>query len=520
MEKLSIMDNREWIPKGLLQHKHWYSFRKSLIFIHNPQQILKTFDNIETTNYFNKFSKNNNISIFFNVEKIIEKSIERITFEEVTSYYSVNFSLRDKEDKNFSVQLPGVLFNEFLKHWNLRASQKQAIKDIIEDLSKTRRMFRLIYGDVGSGKTLVAFAGAVISVDNGFQVAIIAPTQILAKQLFEKFSSFMGDKIKISLHCGDIAKKKEKLLFQEHQIIIGTHSVCNLSLERVGMIVFDEQHRFGVKQRESFIQREALAHVMFMSATPIPRSLFMSQNNFMDVSLLAEEGSKVKSYFCSNESLEKLLLKIPQWLEKKAKIFWVCGSVYQFQNIIGCIERANIFKKTVEENMLFLLHGEQDKKEQNRQLSGFIKCSEGILVCTSIIEVGIDIVDANIIVIENSERFGFAQLHQLRGRVGRGSEEGKCIFIFQENEKVLEKITFIANTKEGNKLSEFDMNKAGFGKLGGDSQRGKTNWKFSKIISKDIFHFASLIHNQGFGKKQSPFLRGLFQKKDSSKIMA
>lgn len=497
--------DEEWIPCSITSLFQWDSFINSLFFLHRP--IWQEGNSI--------------IQIIINTEKKLKNCVNRIALDELVYYYNQHSLLRNY----FFCHTPGVYFKEFIDQWKLRDSQEYSLKEILADMSRKKRMFRLLYGEVGSGKTILAFAAALATIDSGNQAVIIAPTQILAEQMYEKFKNQTNNEISCLLSTSrSKIKKNKEILFSETKMIIGTHAACNLNYERLGLIIFDEQHRFGVKQRLMLIEKEQAADILFMSATPIPRTLFMTRHNFMDVSYLETDRSNVKSYLFPMRLVHKVINRIIPWLQEKEKIFWVCAAVNSYKNIAGCVERFETIKKHMKENefdpqnRLYLIHGKQSEEEKDININSFKNSDTAILVATSIIEVGINIPDSSIIIIENSERFGLSQLHQLRGRVGRGEKDGKCMFLFENNEETSERLNFIATINNGRHLSEFDMKNRGVGDIKGFKQQGKTKWKFLDQ-AENILEIAKKLHEYNYSKNQCNIIVQLFNSINTEKTL-
>lgn len=486
----------EWLPKRLMNHLGWLSFLKSIEWLHKP--ILE----------------GNDIEAIVNINNKLQKATHRVLLDEVVYCYSKHFFFRREE--TCLPQFPGSHTKEYLSHWKLTPSQSTSLQEIQKDMLESKRMFRLLYGEVGSGKTLLAFASSLIAIDSGYQAVIIVPTQILAQQMYEKFLKETNN----NLECYLVTSKTSTRKLITCPMIIGTHAACNLKFEKVGIIIFDEQHKFGVRQRQNIIQKQISSHIMFMSATPIPRTLFMIQHGFMDVSYLSINRKNILSYLFPVEKIDKVLPRVIHWLNKGEKIFWVCSAINTFADRVGCVERYNLLKSNLENQSVFILHGKQEEEERDKNISDFTKAKNAIIVCTSIIEVGINIPDSTIIVIENAERFGVAQLHQLRGRVGRAGQEGKCLFLFKDNEEAKNRLQFIIENNDSKSLSDFDMKSRGIGDIHGYEQRGKKKWVIARDIPDWIVTLAAKIYKQNLSENQPDFITQFFAGEEESILMS
>jgi len=366
-------------------------------------------------------------------------------------------------------------------------------------------MFRLLQGDVGSGKTIVSLISALNVIESNFQVALMAPTEILARQHYNLARELFPKNINIKLLSSksyNVDKKKiiEGLKDNEIKMVFGTHAIFQKKIvfSKLGYIIIDEQHKFGVRQRKLLSDKGGKnCDVLLMSATPIPRTLTMSIYGDMDVSIIKEKPNhrkEVKTYSKPESKIDDVINFVKKEIKDKNQAFWVCPLI----EVSKKLDHQSAVKKFEYLNKLFpnkvgLLHGKIDNEEKEKILNKFLNKKYLILVSTTIIEVGIDFPNANVIIIENSNKFGLSQLHQLRGRVGRGSKQASCILMFKSNlsENAKKRINILKNSNDGFKISEEDMKIRGFGDLLGFKQSGIKNFKLADPVhNEDLFLLA------------------------------
>ena len=368
-----------------------------------------------------------------------------------------------------------------------------------------QKMFRLLQGDVGSGKTIVALLAAFNVVKSGFQVAIMAPTEILAKQHFYLAKEIFGNDIEIQILSGksEFKDKKvieSKLANNEINLIFGTHAIFQKKIifKKLGLIIIDEQHKFGVNQRKKLSDKGGNnCDVLLMSATPIPRTLTMTIYGDMDISIIKEKPKlrkEVKTYSKLDSKIDEILKFITKEINNGNQIFWVCPLIEESKKLdhTSAIQKYEFLKKKFP-SQVALLHGKTDAKDKDTILNGFLNNNFKILVSTTIIEVGIDFPNANVIIIENANKFGLSQLHQLRGRVGRGKKQSTCILMFKSSltENAKKRINILKNSNDGFEISEEDMKLRGFGDILGFKQSGIKIFKLADPIhNKDLFELA------------------------------
>ena len=471
------------IIKNLPQIDEWHS-----------KDILKNFGNIGWNDSIKKLHDPENIG------KFKENFYQRLAFDEIFSTFLVNSEIRKKikkikkTKKKFDIKKQGEIISKL--DFFLTNDQTKTLNEINKDLCSDNKMFRLLQGDVGSGKTIVALLSAFNTISSDFQVAVMAPTEILARQHFLLAKKIYPKNIKIELLSGKSSykdKKKilNKLIKKEIDIIFGTHALFQKKVEfkKLGLIIIDEQHKFGVSQRKKLSDKAGKdCDVLLMTATPIPRTLTMTIYGDMDLSIIREKPNNrkpVKTYSKIESKIEDVIKFIKKEIQLGNQIFWVCPLIEESKKIdhSSAIKKSEYLKK-IFPNEVYLLHGKTTIEEKEEILNKFLRNEFKILVSTTIIEVGIDFPNANVIIIENANKFGLSQLHQLRGRVGRGNKESSCILMFKSNlsENAKKRINILKDSNDGFKISEEDMKLRGFGDILGFKQSGIKNFKLADPI--------------------------------------
>ncbi len=471
----------EWHNKNILKKFNSISWNEAIIKLHQPENVGKF-----QSNFYKRLAYDEILSSFLVLSEI-RKKIKRVK----------------KEKKFFNIKNQDDLLSKL--EFRLTDDQKKSLSEINFDLLSDQKMFRLLQGDVGSGKTIVALTSAFNVVNSGFQVAIMTPTEILARQHYLLAKKIFSDDMKIEFLSGksDLKKKKminEKLIKNEIDIIIGTHAIFQkkINFKKLGLIIIDEQHKFGVNQRKKLSDKGGdNCDVLLMSATPIPRTLTMTIYGDMDLSIIKEKPKSRKEVITYTK-LESKINEIIQFIKKEInngnQVFWVCPLI----DISKKLDHESAIKKFEYLNKIFpkhvaLLHGKTDVNEKEKILKKFLNKDYKILVSTTIIEVGIDFPNANVIIIENANKFGLSQLHQLRGRVGRGSKQSTCILMFKSSltENAKKRLNILKNSTDGFKISEEDMKLRGFGDLLGFKQSGLKIFKLADPLqNKDLFDLA------------------------------
>jgi ATP-dependent DNA helicase RecG len=375
-------------------------------------------------------------------------------------------------------------------------AQKRAVSEAIEDMKSKKPMNRLLQGDVGSGKTAVAAAIMYNAVKNGFQAALMAPTEVLANQHFKTLSVFFGDDINIQLLTGSVTAKnkrliREKLQSGECDIVVGTHAVIQNDVEfnNLGLVITDEQHRFGVGQRATLSGKGNNPHTLVMSATPIPRTLAMMIYGDLDISVLDElpKGRQpVKTYCvptCYHERIYKFIRKN---IAAGRQAYIVCPLVEESDSdLVPATEYYEYLKSTYfSDCTLGLLHGQMKPKAKDEVMKRFYSGEIQLLISTVVIEVGVDVPNATVMAIENAERFGLSQLHQLRGRIGRGTEESTCILLSDaQNDEAQERFDIMCKTSDGFEIAKKDLELRGPGDFFGSRQHGLPDMRIANLMT-------------------------------------
>lgn len=427
--------------------------------------------------------------------KTLSQAQYRLKFEELF-YLQLSLlkqkSTREKSNIGIKMGRVGNNFNTCFKAlpFELTNAQKRVIKEIRQDLVSGRQMNRLLQGDVGSGKTMVAIFTALLAADNGYQSCIMAPTEVLAGQHYKGSLKLLEKtNIKTALLTGSTKAKERKVLFEELlngeiDILFGTHAVIeeNVQFKNLGFAVIDEQHRFGVDQRSKLWSKgDTLPHILVMTATPIPRTLAMTLYGDLDVSIIDElpPGRKpVKTLHTTDNQTDRIYSFMREQIKKGRQIFIVYPLIKEsekmdYKNLQeGYMSIIEEFKAP--EFITAVVHGKQKSQDKAHDMELFASGKAHILVATSVIEVGVDIPNASVMIIESAERFGLSQLHQLRGRVGRGAEESWCILKtgYKLSKESRQRIELMCSTNDGFELAEADLRMRGPGNMEGTQQSG------------------------------------------------
>ena len=469
----------------------------------HSNQIVKKFGNLSWNNSIVELHKPENIG------KYRDNFYQRLAYDEIFSTFLVNSEIRKKikkikkKRKKINFNLQNNLINKL--SFSLTNDQINSLKEINKDLTTSTKMFRLLQGDVGSGKTIIALLSAYNTINSGYQVAFMAPTEILARQHYNLAKEIFPGSKKIELISGksDYKNKKiilEKLKNNKIDIIFGTHAIFQkkVSYKKLGLIIIDEQHKFGVNQRKKLSDKGGDdCDVLLMTATPIPRTLTMTMYGDMDLSIIKEKPKSrkpIKTYSKLESKIDDVLKFIKKEINSGNQIFWVCPLIEESKKLdhTSAVNKFEFLKKLFP-NQVLLLHGKTEINEKEKILNNFQKNKFQILVSTTIIEVGIDFPNANVIIIENANKFGLSQLHQLRGRVGRGDKDSTCILMFKSNlsENAKKRINILKQSNDGFFISEEDMKIRGFGDLLGFKQSGIKNFKLADPVhNSDLFLLA------------------------------
>lgn len=455
----------EWIPKHILEKHNLMTFRDAVRQLHNPKDMEEYF------------LKKDSAKLRLAIDELLANQIR---------LRQIRHTLGDQLSTSFCSS--GSIVNKLNLPFEMTEDQKKCLDDIKDDLASDKLMNRLIQGDVGSGKTVVAFISMLIVIENYFQAVLLAPTEILAMQHYNtiaKLAGNLGLKIDIMLSSNRKIRPKqiEQLKSGKTQILIGTHAVFEDEIEfhNLGLVVIDEQHRFGVMQRLKLIKKCKYPNVLAMSATPIPRTLLLGFYGDLDVSTIKTKpvGRKpIETIVMNVSKIDELVNRLKHI---DSQIYWVCPVIDESANLVDITTRCEYLKKVFCKNEVKILHGKMKPQEKNDIMNDFKRDKFKLLVSTTVIEVGVDIPSANVIVIEHAERFGIAQLHQLRGRVGRGSELSYCVLLYHYPVSDIgkQRLHLMKNTNDGFVLSEEDLKLRGAGDILGRDQSGFDALRFS-----------------------------------------
>ena len=469
----------------------------------HKQHICRKFDNISWNEAIKELHKAENIGQYS------KNFYQRLAFDEIFSFFLVNSEIRKKIKK---IKKQKKIFNNSIQDniisklkFKLTNDQIKALIEINDDLKSENKMFRLLQGDVGSGKTIVSLIASLNSIKAGFQVAFMAPTEILARQHYNLAKELFDNKINLDLLSSKSENKNKKIIIKklsENKIdlIFGTHAIFQnkIQFKKLGLVIIDEQHKFGVNQRKKLSDKGGEnCDVLLMSATPIPRTLTMTIYGDMDVSIIREKPKsrkEVKTYSKLDSKIDDVLKFIKKEINNDNQIFWVCPLIEESKKIDheSAVSKFKFLSKIFPDQVA-LLHGKTDFDEKEKILNNFLKKKYKILVSTTVIEVGIDFPNATVIVIENANKFGISQLHQLRGRVGRGSKQSSCILMFKSNlsENAKKRIKILKSSNDGFEISEEDMKLRGYGDILGFKQSGVKTFKLADPIhNSDLFKVA------------------------------
>lgn len=472
----AIPEIAEWHRKDFLTLNNFKGFRDSLVDLHKPkntQDVLKNSISYERLSMDEIFS---NLLIFYEIKK--------------------NNLKKKKKKKNFSEILKEIIIQNL--NFKLTDDQISIISEIEKDLLSEKRMLRLLQGDVGSGKTIISLITSANVIQSGHQVALMAPTEILVNQhlnLAKKL--FLNTNIVIESLTGTSDLKKKNIIHQnlmngKINFIIGTHALFQekVNFFNLGLVIIDEQHKFGVKQRLELSEKGGdNCDLLLMTATPIPRTLILSTYGDMDVSSLKNKPftkTKTTTDAISNKKINEVIYFLKEKIKKNDQIFWVCPLIDESKKLIlsNVQTRYNFLKKHFEK--IHFLHGQLSNEEKKIIMNDFLNKKIDVLVATTVVEVGIDNPNANTIVIENAERFGLSQLHQLRGRVGRGTVDGNCILVYSDgiSENGKKRLKIMKESYDGFFIAEEDLKLRGFGDIIGFKQSGEKDF----IIADPLYH--------------------------------
>ena len=469
----------EWYPKKFIQEKNWPSFLEALSLIHMPK---------------------NNKDLSY-----IIKARERLIFDEFYAHHLKldKFRRTAKKKVGFKVQGDRALIKNLINNlaFQLTKSQLNALYEILDDIESEPKMNRLLQGDVGSGKTIVVLLVAMFVVSAGYQVAIMAPTEVLAMQHVESLKDILRvqeiNKLNVTILTGsdNRSERERKLLLisgGEAKLVIGTHALFqrNVHFHNLRLAVIDEQHKFGVMQRFR-LEKKGNVNTIIMSATPIPRSLALtvfSDRNLTTIKEKPKNRLSIETLTISGKKIRKLLDKLVKQMSEGQQVYWVCPLIEESENshLSNSNDRFAYLRKEFSQFKVGLIHGQMPSEDKESELKKFYERKIDILVSTTVIEVGIDNPNATAIVIENSNRFGLSQLHQLRGRVGRGNKKSYCFLMYDGNlsDQAIHRLKIMRETQDGFEIAEKDMMLRGSGDLLGTIQSGHNIFKLSEVTEE------------------------------------
>lgn len=424
--------------------------------------------------------------------KDITEARRRLGFDELLNIQKILIenSLKIKKQPAFSISLNNKSMEKIKTKlpFKLTESQNTTIEEIHNDIGKPHPMRRLLQGDVGSGKTIVALLGLLPVLEDGYQVVFLAPTGILAQQHYQSISKLLDKKYKISL----ITKDAYKELDTKSQLLIGTHAILKHKSELIhnlAMVIIDEQHRFGVDQRRELLELKTnnkIPHLLQLTATPIPRTVALTLFGDYQVSKIypPKERKMIRTFLVPEQKRADSYDWIKNVINNKGQAFWIFPAIEESEKrqIKNLEQSYPIIEKLFNEFQSDVIHGKIKAVIKDKKIEQFAKGKTQILVSTTVVEVGIDIPGANLIIIESAERFGLAQLHQLRGRVGRKDQDAWCLLYYTENkEEVRNRLEFFAKNTDGIKIAEYDLNRRGPGEVYGIQQSGLPNLKIARF---------------------------------------
>ena len=502
LAKLEKKDD-EWIDENLLKQRTWPDFStalKNLHYFHPHQNLFSSGEmglcQAHTPSLLTRES-------FGEGEKYHNLARQRLAYDELLAWQIAALLTKQKVKpaKNFTATSINLAEN-FLTSLPFKptTAQLQAISEISAEIFSSKKMLRLLQGDVGSGKTIVAISACLGAISKNQQSCVIAPTTTLAKQHLAYFQRFLQQfKISIEILTSATTKKQkaqilEKLSQGEIQLLISTHAVLedDVKFQNLGLAVIDEQHRFGVLQRLKLVEKSSDVDVLLMSATPIPRSLMMGLYGDMDISILGEKPKnrqEIETLILSQKKSFDLHAAMKRAVSRGEKIYWICPTIDSTEideaapaqnkpdtELAAVTDKFDELRKIFDEKTVGLLHGKMKEEQKEKVMAEFLK-SDGnlkILVATTVIEVGIDVPDATVIIIENAENFGLSQLHQLRGRVGRSDKKSFCILLYGEKfgQNARQRLEVLRKSNDGFFIAEEDLKMRGSGELLGTRQSG------------------------------------------------
>lgn len=439
-------------------------------------------------------------------EEMLRLARRRLIFEELLNMQLGLLFLRERSRSRTSIRIKDDKTDEFYSSlpYAPTNAQKRCVAECVEDMKSARPMNRLLQGDVGSGKTTVAAALIHNAVANGYQCALMVPTEVLAEQHCKSLSKIFGGKINIALLTGSVKASQKKLLKQglaegSVDLVVGTHAIISddVVFKNLGFVITDEQHRFGVNQRTALAKKGLNPHTLVMSATPIPRTLGLIIYGDLDISVIDElpKGRQPIETYCVGSNYHERLYKfIKKHLDEGRQGYVICPLVEEGEtDLIPAQEYAEFLQKNVFTSYsVGLLHGKMKPKQKDEVMRDFAEGKIQLLVSTVVVEVGIDVPNAAVMMIENAERFGLSQLHQLRGRIGRGQFKSTCVLVSDaQNEESVKRLEVMCRTSDGFVIAEEDLKQRGPGDFLGSRQHGLPELRLANIVSDTNILYAA-----------------------------
>ena len=512
----------EWLSEDTINKLHLPNWKECIVKTHNPNKM----SDIELiSNYRRRLALDELIANQISMSLIKSKMSKVKTIKNIEKHDNILEKLYNT--------LP----------FKLTKNQNEVVNEILSDLHSNNTMIRMLQGDVGSGKTIVALITMLSSISDGSQSVLLVPTEILAIQHFNTINEFLKPlNINVCLLLGESKgsySKKERLAVIEDiaigsiKIIVGTHALISekVNYKNLSLAVIDEQHRFGVNQRVKITEKGNNVNILVMTATPIPRSLALTAYGDMNISTITEKpkGRKpIKTYVLPQSKIDDVLKSIKRAIANEALIYWVCPLIEESEStdLIAVNERFDYLKKYFKDCNISLVHGKQDKIDRENSMNDFKNGKSKILVATTVIEVGVDIPNATIMVIECAERFGLAQVHQLRGRVGRNDKESSCILLYKTELTPIahSRLKILKDTNDGFAISEQDLILRGPGEVLGSKQSGNVDFKFVDLhVHSDLIELArkeasNLIKNDT-ERLQINTLLSIFENNEAIKLL-